>query len=484
MAEPALSKKEMRELRARFKQGYTLEATGSSALRVLDPNGEIVRRADSNQPLTLHPTPSDYRTWIAYEQRLEDAGVLQNGTSKPYDDKGESSRRQALERMNESRREARVKEAKELHDRLAVVLKPFGGFELPGIAADLSYIGAMLGREMKLEAQTPDLYQGSIHRVANNAWVEPRYQEVWNEIAERLEQSKDVHETWFALVRESRGLEEDKVAVKHPVSDDWPFRVELLPIEAFVVDHDYQRPVPWPFVRKIAASYDESLVGTIDVSERRKGAVHAILDGQLRFEASKLVGKKTIWASIYSGLDRPSEARFFLHKNQDRKAVHPFYTWRARIVANDPEALEIERIVRKAGYVISLTAAKMGTKNENAISAVAAVELAYRRGDPAGYECLTPTLETLHNSFFGMEHGQANMLIRGLSHFFSLYEESELDRKHLEAVLQSRGPRWLLTRMREESLNINKGAATGMTRLIVNEYNRGLERGSKLEKRI
>jgi hypothetical protein len=350
-------------------------------------------------------------------------------------------------------------------------LKPVGGVGQRGAVADLGLIGSLLTRQNGSTPITPDLVAASATRVIHRQWVDAKYQEIWNKLAERLESAEDVHEEWFGLVRQARGLpDEALVEVGKPVEGDWPFRVELLPIEAFVVDHGYQRPVSWPFVRSHAARFDESLVGTIDVSERRKGAVFAILDGQSRFEMCRLVGKKTIWASIYSGLDLASEARFFLHKNRDKKAIHPYYTFRARIAAQDSDAMEIEKIVKRNGYVISLTSAN--EKTPNAISAISAVQEAFERTGEMG-ESLTPTLEVLRESTLGQPHGQGHILIRGVAILFQKYEQ-RIDRDRLKKVLLQQSPELLQSRARENGRRTTGNAAQAMSRLLIDEYNRGI----------
>jgi hypothetical protein len=224
-------------------------------------------------------------------------------------------------------------------------------------------------------------------------------------------------------------------------------------------------------VRALACrTFDESLVGTIDVSERRKGAVFAILDGQSRFEMCRLVGKKTIWASIYSGLDLASEARFFLHKNRDKKAIHPYYTFRARIAAQDSDAMEIEKIVKRNGYVISLTSAN--EKTPNAISAISAVQEAFERTGEMG-ESLTPTLEVLRESTLGQPHGQGHILIRGVAILFQKYEQ-RIDRDRLKKVLLQQSPELLQSRARENGRRTTGNAAQAMSRLLIDEYNRGI----------
>jgi len=139
--------------------------------------------------------------------------------------------------------------------------------------------------------------------------------------------------------------------------------------------------VPWPFVRKHAATFDPTLVGTIDVAQRRRGAVYAIMDGQLRYEMCRLVGKKAIWCSVYSGMDKQQEARFFLHKNRDKKAIHPFYMYKAELAAGEKTAVAITEIATREGYVLSFGSGGATHKPEE-VSAMAALR-ARARAAPA-----------------------------------------------------------------------------------------------------
>src|SRR5262249_42967986 len=155
----------------------------------------------------------------------------------------------------------------------------------------------------------------------NGAPIDLDYARVWEAVADRLDDAPDRVGEWYTLVREARGLPTDTVQLRLPTDaqDEWPFRVELLTLDSLFAADEYQRPVNWPFVRREAARFDPSLVGTIDVAQRSPQQF-AILDGQQRSQIVRLVGKQTIWCSIYLGLDLASEARFFLHKNRDRRA--------------------------------------------------------------------------------------------------------------------------------------------------------------------
>lgn len=350
------------------------------------------------------------------------------------------------------------------------IINLIGGLER-GALADISHAARELG-DFK-SRYTPDLLQGSLYRVANRGWVEPRYAEVWNTLADHLDASDNQVEELFRLIRRSKGLDEQPSIAPGIASPDekgdWPFIVELIPLDRCVVDHNYQRPVDWPWVRKTGAIFDETLVGTIDVSIRPKAGVYAVMDGQGRFEVLKMIGKKTVFASIYAGLDVESEARFFLRKNQDRKAVHPFHIYKAKLTARDPETEAIDRIVQAHGYVMSITSA---SKLDNKISAVAGVEEAYRRSSDTRPECLTPTLELLKATTFGRQQGQAAMLIKGTARFFQVFDPEQIDMDRLTDVYESRGPSWLLGRSREESPS-SGAQLRAFVFVLVQEHNRG-----------
>jgi len=475
--------KELDQLVARFKRGYALEKTRGGHFRVRNPKGEFVELNGKN--LTLTGTAHGGRAVANMTAELRNAGVLKattNGkvTTRRKMDRAVVERRQKAQRESlRIRSENRQKVADELYERLDQALKSVGGINGNGVRADLANVGALVARQSGHSNITPDLTTGSVYRLTQRHWVEPRYQEVWSEVAERVEQADDKTDAWFALVREARGLPGEVVHVGKPIEGDWPFEVRQLAIEALLIDHEYQRPPDWPFIRRTAAAFDESLVGTIDVSERRHGAIFAILDGQQRYEACRLVGKKTVWASVYSGLDRASEARFFLHKNRDKKAIHPFYTFRARLAAQEPDALAIEKRTAKHGYKVTAQAAN--ERYPEQISAIAALDEAFGRKQPDGKDALDPSLQAMKASTFGMRHGQNHILIRALGIVFQ--EKGDLvEMKRIQDVLIKTPPELMLQKAREAARYASSNTGWAMARIIASDYDRGLSREQKLGK--
>jgi hypothetical protein len=196
-----------------------------------------------------------------------------------------------------------------------------------------------------------------------------------------------------------------------------------------------------------------------------------VLDGQQRVEIVRLVGKQSIWCSIYVGLDVASEARFFLRKNRDRKTMHPYYTFRAALVSGDSDTVAINEIVERHGYKLAIGAPRAG-RVEN-IAAIAAVTTAFARKLPNGTDTLDPTLDALKQSTLGREHGQDSMLIRGVS--AALMQRPDLEQpepfKTLVETLLQLGPDLILGRARDlRSHGVNGEAA--VVRVLLSEIDK------------
>lgn len=469
------SSKELRALARQFKQGYKFVRTSGGHFRIRDRHGQFVKFRGHNLTVSQRPSPGVLR---AFREELVEAQVLQGTKPRAITDEAVERRKAAnRDRMERMARDRQVEATARL-ERYRAVFDRMHGL-VPGLSGDLGHVAAMLIQEQPdvlkgRRLQTPDLLVQNAHRMLNGAWVEADYAIVWDTLIERLEHAPDPIGEWYSLVREARHLPLDTVEVRLPEgsADDWPFRVELLPIDALLVDRDaYQRPVSWPFVRKEAARFDPSLVGTIDVAQRSPSQF-AIVDGQQRSEIVRLVGKRTLWCSIYVGLDVESEARMFLRKNRDRKTMHPYYTFRASLTANDPDAVGAHQIVERHGYRLAI-AAPNETREAN-IAAIAAVQTAYARKLPDGTPTLEPTLAVLNRATLGLDHGQDSMLIRGLSRLF--VERPDVDVDVLVAVLTERTPTLVLARARELKRTERATGEGAVARVLTREHDTRVRR--------
>jgi len=266
---------------------------------------------------------------------------------------------------------------------------------------------------------------------------------------------------------------------KNRAKAEWPYEVGLIPIVDLVIDDTYQRPPHRAFIVEMAENFDESLVGTIDVS-RRKPNLFAVLDGQQRVEAMRLVGKTAAFASIYDGMSIQDEAAFFYRKNKDRRAMKHFFAFRARIVAGDPVAIKINEIVEMQGFSLGPSSNERDT-----IGATTSIENAYMYGSNWRDESLTPTLVTIREAWLGRNGSLDGVLIGGLSRFWQHFSDEEVDMATVVETLQSfGGPKNLIGLAREKQA-VSSAISRGMSiqavtaRVLAENYNKKMRAGRR-----
>jgi hypothetical protein len=253
-------------------------------------------------------------------------------------------------------------------------------------------------------------------------------------------------------------------------AEEWPYKVELVPLSMLVVDDTYQRPPHRKFIADMVDSFDESLVGVLDVSERAN--IYAILDGQQRFMTMQQKGKHSCYCAVYGEMEIPDEAAFFYKKNRDRMGMGAYYGFRARVVAGDLNASQIQEAVEKQGFVLSDS-----TNNREAIGAVSAVEIVWGYDSQLRDECLTPVLETVQGGAFGRKDSLHSSFLQGLGRFWQAFADEEVDKPVLHSIISQFGPTALLGMAKEKRVvtsTVSKGQSIPwlVARVLSEEYNR------------
>lgn len=263
-----------------------------------------------------------------------------------------------------------------------------------------------------------------------------------------------------------------------PATNAWPFVIELLATETLFADKRYQRPPQDSFVEKLISTFDPTLVGTLDVSARDDHR-YALLDGLQRHSAIVKMGYSHIWCAVYAGMSVEDEARFFYRRNRDRRSVHPFYQFRARILMRDEVAVAVDKIVRKEGFKLHINA-----RPDDHLTAIRAVEDVYGYRSLDRHESLTPALRTIRESLLGRKGATDGNLIRGLGRFFQAYPDDELDHQWLFEALAEMGPLQLLGRVKDRTTGQGggKGSSLLFAREIAELYNKG-RKGQRLSLR-
>ena len=127
-------------------------------------------------------------------------------------------------------------------------------------------------------------------------------------------------------------------------------------------DHAYQRDLDERRIRRMAERWDDAMSGVVVVSERDDGLY--VIDGQHRIAAQVAMGQadKMIAVDVRRGLTLQQEADLFYRLNgpNGQCAVKAYFKYRARLVAEEPVAVEINSILRSLSLRAVPGACKMG----------------------------------------------------------------------------------------------------------------------------
>lgn len=242
-------------------------------------------------------------------------------------------------------------------------------------------------------------------------------------------------------------------------------KIEYIRIDDLGVDPDYQRSLDTARADAIARDFDPMRLGTVVVSRRGKGS-DVIVDGQTRCAGAQTAGYGglEVRCEVFEGLSKQEEAGLFLKLNNGRKAVAALDKYKARLVAEEPIALEIEAIVRALKLRIG------AGKRQHTISAIRAVESVHRR-----QRNLARSLSVLVG-WAGDDpfvfHGD---LIQSMSLFLAHYPE--VDDARLVEQLAKQGPERIVNQIhRDRSLDRSVSLTEAACNRLLVHYNKRLKR--------
>lgn len=265
------------------------------------------------------------------------------------------------------------------------------------------------------------------------------------------------------------------VAAEAPVAaetQEWPYRFEIVLLDQLGVDEGYQRPLTnfWETVRD---NFNPALVGTLVVSERKNGSKW-IIDGQTRWAAMCEQG----WESyidesghvhggapclIYEGLSKAQEAQLFALLQTQRRGMRTYHRFRAQLVAKNPQAVGIAKVVQAAGFELGVA------ETRDTLQSIAALERAYKIAP----EHLAEVLGIIRDVWGTTEKTAVSaQIIAGLSTFIRKQERLDYDR--LSDRLRDVTPQLLINRASQirEGAGPGTGAAGSVAQAILSEYMR------------
>jgi hypothetical protein len=201
------------------------------------------------------------------------------------------------------------------------------------------------------------------------------------------------------------------------------------------VDPRWQRDLDETRARRMARNVNMARLGVPVVSRRNDGRCVA-LDGQHRIAMLKIANMDSpIMCDVQEGLSLADEAELYLLLNSDRKPVGAFDKFKARLVAKDAVALEIQDILKKRGLRVAKA------QGSNCICAIQAVEFIH-----VHYQNLGDTLRVLISWCEGDPSVYEGMIIKDVSFFLAHHPQVSIER--LAEKLQQFSPERLLARIR------------------------------------
>lgn len=230
---------------------------------------------------------------------------------------------------------------------------------------------------------------------------------------------------------------------------EFEYRFEVVPVEDFFVDHEYQRPLT-SLVNEIARNYNPFLVGAVIASDRSTSpAPHkrtrkphiALIDGQTRWEGTKRAERPSLLTVVYEGLRPDEEALIFALIQMKRRNMTSWQRWRAMFRAGDRDAIALKRIAEENGWQLRTDS------DAGSLRAIAALEAVYKvdKDEPQERDrgrLLGETLDVLHRTWpdDAALAGGAD-LIRGMGRFIF---EHDPDLEQLVRKLQRVTPTMIL----------------------------------------
>lgn len=151
---------------------------------------------------------------------------------------------------------------------------------------------------------------------------------------------------------ETTNFKKDKIARYKWICHDKPGTFQLINKSDLLIESKYQRDLNTSKVLEIASSWSWVACGTIIVAKRNEA--YWAVDGQHRIAAAlRRSDIQLLPCMIYSSEGVADEATSFLRVNTNRKPIDSFARHKARLAANDENALFVESAIKSCGLEVA-----------------------------------------------------------------------------------------------------------------------------------
>lgn len=241
----------------------------------------------------------------------------------------------------------------------------------------------------------------------------------------------------------------------------------------------YQRQFSESWARKIARGFDERLWTKPKVAIRLGGKQFAVIDGQHRVEALRILYPDIdpeVLCDVQSFPSVEAEAQQFLAVNHYVRPTGSKESFKARLIAGDSFARNIDRLVTAYGYTLKTD----GGRQRDGQLLVAPVQLLLRQHGIDDWPLLEETLRVVREAY-GDRTANLGSLFGGIGSFIAMYRnDAGYDRRRLIATLRRTAPNELTRDARDLRRLLRSSDMTASRRSIVMLYNNRLAQHNRL----
>jgi hypothetical protein len=178
--------------------------------------------------------------------------------------------------------------------------------------------------------------------------------------------------------------------------------------------------------KKLREGFNPDGLG-VPIVSRRSDGTYIWLDGQNRAELMRRAkwGDQKLPCRVFTGLSLAQEAALFLVHNDNRK-VEPLHKFLARITAEDPDAVAINRIVEDLGWKIG----EGGAKSITAVKALDRVYASDKKDDGSRGQALELTLRVVTEAWGYKPEAVDNRILGGIGSLINRFGD-QIDKASL-----------------------------------------------------
>ena len=251
------------------------------------------------------------------------------------------------------------------------------------------------------------------------------------------------------------------------------YTVEQIPASQLKVDPRVQRDgLQTKKIQEIEAKFNADALGVLHVSRRgsEEGEDDYIIDGWHRTEACKRKDAQyPLTAHVFRGLTVPEEALMFLDLNRTSQPTR-LEKFKARLTAEDPDAIQINEITRSRGWSVSAVPANGNINAVATLERVHALSLA-KEAEP---HLLDATLLVISRAWGSDREGAQSVIIEGIARVLGEYGERVQIPVLIERLRERKGgPAGLHANARQMASMRNGRTVMAVAELVVDAYNKG-----------